>query len=271
VYLKFFNLKEFPFAVGADPRFFYESGIHAEALANMQYVVEQRKGMVVITGEVGAGKTFLSSILADRLERVAQVVMITHPPDSAKQLLRAVAEGLDIKTTRVDDKLDLVAQLEKSLERLYRRGKLVAALFDEAQDMPDEALEQIRLLSNLEEEHRKLLQIVLSGQPELKTRLEAPALRQSRQRITVRFHIPPLAPGEVAAYIEHRLRTAGAPPEVRFDDEAAQAVERYSHGIPRLINAVCDYALLAGFMRETHLIDGDCVERAVAQLEGLPA
>ncbi len=256
MYLKFFNLKEFPFAVGADPRFFYESGIHAEALANMQYVVEQRKGMVVITGEVGAGKTFLSNILAGRLERVAQVVMVTHPPDSAKQLLRAVAEGLDIKTTRIDDKLDLVAQLEKSLERLYRRGKLVAALFDEAQDMPDEALEQIRLLWNMERDAHRLIQVVLVGQPQLRDRLRLEKWESLRQRVVLSYHLGRLSPQETARYILHRRQVASQNGcLLRFTPQALERIHQATRGIPRLVNIICDNCLLIAYAKNAFTIN----------------
>ena len=131
-------------------------------------------------------------------------------------------------------------------------------------------MEEVRLLSNLETAQLKLIQIVLSGQPELKERLSDPSLRQLRQRITVRYHIPPIVPAEVGNYIEHRLRTAGASAQVQFTPEAVEGVGRYSHGVPRLINALCDYALMAGYAAGSHTITGDCVLRAEAQLEGRP-
>ena len=256
MYLKFFNLKEFPFAIGSDERFFFESGIHAEALANMQYVVEQRKGMVLITGEVGAGKTFLSHILATRLERIAQVIMITHPPDSAKQLLRAVAEGLDVKTTRVDDKLDLVQQLDKNLERLHRRGKLVAAIFDEAQDMPDEALEQIRLLWNMEREAQRLIQMVLVGQPQMRDRLKLEKWESLRQRVVLSYHLGRLSPQDTARYVLHRRQVASQNGcLLRFTPQALERVHQATRGIPRLINIVRDNCLLTAYAKSSFTIN----------------
>lgn len=270
MYLAFFQLQEFPFSITPDPKYLYFAASHRAAFDHLLFGITHRKGFIELTGEVGCGKSTICRAVLAELGGGIKSALILNPCLNGPQLLRAILADFGLVPPR-QDRFTQLQTLNAFLLEQARAGINVALIIDEAQDLAPRTLEQVRLLSNLETAQHKLIQIVLSGQPELRTRLESPALRQLRQRITVRFHIPPLAPSETAAYIAHRLRTAGAPPEVRFDDEAAQAVERYSRGIPRLINAVCDYALLAGFMRETRLIDGDCVERAVAQLEGLPA
>ena len=165
MYLEFYNLREFPFSMGCDERFFYESSVHAEALANMLYTFQQRKGMVLISGEVGAGKTFVGNLLVSRLGPGCQTVMLRHPPQSGKQLLRAVANGMGLRIPPTADGLSLADELHQHLLRLYRRGRVAAVIIDECQDLSPKALEEARLMWNWEEDGQRLLQILMIGQP----------------------------------------------------------------------------------------------------------
>jgi general secretion pathway protein A len=191
--------------------------------------------------------------------------MIFNPILSGQQLLRAIATDFGIKTGR--DRFTILEALNHFLLNQASRGANVVLFIDEAQNIPANTMEQVRLLSNLETTKQKLLQIVLAGQPELKDRLADPNLRQLRQRITVRYHIPPLAATDIDGYVHHRLRTAGAPEDVIFDAEAIDSVAKYSSGIPRMINAVCDYALLAGFTLKKRQINLECLKMAINELE----
>ena len=268
MYLEFFNLKEFPFSIGSDEKYFYESDIHAEALANMLYTIQQRKGMVLITGEVGSGKTFLSSMLASRLGKSALVVSVRHPPDSAKQMLRAVAEGIGVRVGRTDDKLTLVKELENKLERHLRRDRLVAVILDEVQDLPDEAMEQIRLMWNWEVDGQRLVQLVLVGQPELRPRLQEPKWESLQQRIVLSYHLGALTAADTAKYILHRRKIAaknGNCP-MRFTIRALEDIHEITKGIPRLINILCDNALLTAYAANTTKITSGIVAKVVRNM-----
>jgi general secretion pathway protein A len=267
MYLDFFQLQEFPFSITPDPKYLYPSAGHRAAFDHLLFGITHRKGFIALTGEVGCGKSTICRAVLARLDGQIRSALILNPCLDGRQLLRAILADFGLTPPR-QDRLTHLQTLNAFLLRQAAAGVNVALIIDEAQDLPPRTLEEVRLLSNLETAQHKLVQIVLAGQPELNARLDAPGMRQLRQRITVRYHVLPLAPGEVGAYIDHRLRTAGAPAEVRFDEAAVAAVARYSGGVPRLINAVCDYALLAGFMRESRLITEDCAARAVAQLEG---
>jgi general secretion pathway protein A len=186
---------------------------------------------------------------------------------SGTQLIRAILTDLGLDA-QGNDLLDHIETLNEFLLTKNREGTNVAVLIDEAQDLSQEVMEQVRLLSNLETDQHKLIQIVLCGQPELKTRLARPDLRQLRQRITVRYHLPPLTHEETMMYINHRLHTAGANGNLVFDQGASREVYKYAKGSPRLINAVSDNALLAGYVSRTMTIDTGCVKRAIRQLEG---
>ena len=260
MYLDFYRLKEFPFAITCDERFFYESAAHAEALANMIYTVGQHKGMVLVTGEVGAGKTFLGNMLHTRLGPGCLTVMMRNPAQSSKQLVRAVAVAAGINVRASADKLSLVEQLEEHLRRLRNRGRLVALIVDEAQDLPAVALEEIRLLWNWEYDGQRLVQIVLIGQPELRQKLQQAKWEPLRQRIVLSYHLKHLPPAETSAYIEHRLRVAAAEDCLAvFTPQARAAIHAATDGIPRLINVLCDNALLAGYAKGIHRIDASIV------------
>ncbi len=256
MYLEFFQLKEFPFAITCDGRFFYESSVHAEALANMMYTAQQRKGMVLITGEVGAGKTFLGSMLGERLGPGCKMVVTRNPPQSPKQLLRSVATGVGLSVRSRSDKLVLVEKLEEHLKRMHGRGRLVVLLVDEAQDLPATALEELRLLWNWEQAGQRLVQIVLVGQPELRQRLLEPKWEPLRQRIVLSYHLGALSRQDTEAYILHRLRVASADGcLVEMTPDALDDIYRATDGIPRLINVLCDNALLTAYAQDSRRID----------------
>ncbi|MDD5706985.1 MAG: AAA family ATPase [Kiritimatiellae bacterium] len=270
MYLSFFQLQEFPFSITPDPKYLYFAASHREAFDHLLFGITHRKGFIELTGEVGCGKSTICRAVLAELGGQTKSALILNPCLNGLQLLRAILADFGLVSPR-QDRFTQLQTLNAFLLEQAQAGVNVALIIDEAQDLPPRTLEEVRLLSNLETAQHKLIQIVLSGQPELKSRLEAPSFRQLRQRITVRYHIPPLEHGEVAAYIAHRLRTAGAPDDVLFEDEAAEAVARYARGVPRLINALCDYALLAAFVQETRRVTAACVARGVQQLEGQPA
>ncbi|NLW85645.1 MAG: AAA family ATPase [Planctomycetes bacterium] len=260
MYLSFYRFKEFPFSLACDERYFYQSSIHAEALANMQYTIEQRKGMVMVTGEVGAGKTFVGHVLANRLGPGCTTAVVRHPPQSGKQLLRALAAAAGMNLETDIDTLRLVEELEQHLIRMHNRGRLVAMILDECQDLSQKALEEIRLLWNFEQDGQRLIQIVLIGQPELQQRLQEPQWESLRQRIVLSYHLGNLTSNDTHAYIGHRLRVASidGQPVAQFSQEALAEVFAATNGIPRLVNILCDNALLVGFARNLQ-----CIDRAI--------
>ncbi len=267
MYLSFYNLKEFPFATTCDERFFYESTVHAEALANMLYTVQHRKGMVLVTGEVGAGKTFVGGVLAARLAHNAAVIALKSPPQSGKQLLRSLANRLGLNVALSADKLCLVDQLEQHLLRLHARGRMVALILDEAQDLSPTCLEEIRLLWNWEQNAQRLVQIVLTGQPELRQKLLEPRWEPLRQRIVLSYHLAHLTPADTAAYVRHRLRVAGqGQARAEFTPEALADVASATDGTPRLINVLCDNALLVGYAKGLHRLDRSVVAEVVRDM-----
>lgn len=265
MYLDFFQLQEHPFSITPDPRYLHYTVHHREAFNHLIFGITHRKGFIELTGEVGCGKTTVCRAVLDHLRGSTVSAMIFNPILNGQQLLRAIAADFGVESSR--DRLAVLDALNRFLLQQAANGTIVVLIIDEAQNLPPATMEQVRLLSNLETTKQKLLQIVLAGQPELKQRLAAPALRQLRQRITVRYHIPPLASTDVAAYIKHRLQTAGAPENLVFDDAAVMRVASYSTGIPRMINAVCDYALLAGYTLKTRHINAECMAMAIRELE----
>ena len=265
MYLRFFQLQEAPFSITPDPRYLYFTPIHRAAFDHLVYGVTSRRGFIELTGEVGCGKTTICRAVLAKLGDHVRSALILNPCLSGQQLLRAIVTDFGLTAPR--DRLGQLAALNAFLLKQAASGVNVVLIIDEAQDLSTRTMEEVRLLSNLETAQHKLIQIVLAGQPELKKRLDAPELRQLRQRITVRTHIPPLSVSDIAGYIDHRLRTAGAPKDVTFDAIACSRVAAYSGGVPRMINAVCDYAMLAGYTQNTRTITDACVERAIRQLE----
>jgi general secretion pathway protein A len=267
VYLEYFGLTEPPFDISPNPRFLFYSVKHREAFIHLLYGIRERKGFMQLTGEVGAGKTTLCRALLEQLDGRFATALILNPVLSAGELLKGIAIEFGLAAQGLD-RLETLGVLNEFLLAQAKAGREAVLLIDESQDLTDELLEQVRLLSNLETDNRKLLQIALVGQPELRDRLNHPRLRQLRQRITVRYHLPPLDRREVDRYIRHRLHVSGANGTPYFTWLALRRVFRYSQGIPRLVNAICDKALLAGFVYQQKCIDFRMVSRAVRELEG---
>ena len=267
MYQEFFRLTEAPFDITPNPRFMFYSAKHREAFNHLLYGIRERKGFIQLTGEVGAGKTTLCRAALEQLEQHYTIALILNPVMSADELMRAIGLEYGLPVTGLD-RLTTLAVINQFLLQQVDRGRDTVLIIDEAQDLTDDLLEQVRLLSNLETDNRKLLQIVLMGQPELRDRLNHHKLRQLRQRITVRYHLPPLSPDEMAKYITHRLHVSGGNGKPYFTKPALWRVFRYTKGIPRLVNALCDKALLAGFVNQTGRISFSLVGRAIRELEG---
>ncbi len=268
MYNQFYGFRESPFNITPDPRFLFFSDRHREAYNHILFGIRERKGFIQVTGEVGAGKTTLCRALLDELGPNYVTALILNPYlKNPTQLLRAILAELGLQP----GKADLVTCLEtlnRFLLEQLEKGNDVVLLIDEAQDLDAGMLEQVRLLSNLETDQRKLLQIVLIGQPELREKLNDRSLRQLRQRITVRYHLTPLSRPEVEHYIRHRLQIAGGNGRPAFTPWAIRSIFRYSGGVPRLVNAVCDKALLAGFVDGSDLLTWRQIRRAIRELEG---
>jgi general secretion pathway protein A len=267
VYLEFYRLKEPPFNITPNPRFLFYSGKHREAFNHLLYGIRERKGFVQLTGEVGCGKTTLCRALLEQLPKTFSTALILNPVLDPDGLMKAVAMEFGINVKGLD-RLETIAEINVFLLNQMAEGKEAVLIIDEAQDLTNDLLEQVRLLSNLETDERKLLQIVLMGQPELRDRLNDPALRQLRQRITVRYHLEPLTRQELAEYLRHRIHVSGGNGAPSFTGLALWRIHRYSKGIPRLINALADKCLLAGFVAQSNAIDFRTVGRAMRELEG---
>jgi general secretion pathway protein A len=267
-YLQYYSLTEAPFAITPNPRFLYLSTKHREAMNHLLYGIRERKGFVQFTGEVGAGKTTLCRALLEQLPpEQYSTALILNPVLNPDHMMAAIATefGLDV---RGKDRFQILQILNYFLLDEMAKGRDVVLIIDEAQNLTNDLLEQVRLISNLETDDRKLLQIVLMGQPELRDRLNDHSLRQLRQRITVRYHLSPLRLAEVKEYIRHRLHVSGANGSPYFSVGAIWRVFKYSKGIPRLVNAVCDKCLLAGFVQQRDRINFGTAGRAIRELEG---
>jgi len=267
MYKSFYSLKENPFNITSDPAFFFPSIRHEEAFNHLIYGINSRKGIIVITGEIGTGKTTLCRMLLNCIGNNVKTALILNPSFSDIQLLQMIAHDLGIEYDK-KNKLDLVGAIAQFLVDQSSKGFNVAVIIDECQNLNIRQLEQIRLLSNLETEKEKLLQIILVGQPELNVKLRNPALRQLSQRVAVHYHILALDKSEVGNYINHRLKTAKATDRLKFTDEALEAIYTYSQGTPRVINILCDRALLYGFVHETFILDKHTIEECVKELYG---
>ena len=267
MYLEFYGLTLPPFDITPNPRFLFLTEKHREAINHLLYGIRERKGYVQLTGEVGAGKTTVCRAMLRQLDSHFSTALIVNPVLSANELMRAIATEFGLEAKGLD-RHDTVAAINSFLVQQVQQCGDAVLIIDEAQNLTEELLEQVRLLSNLEMENRKLLQIILLGQPELRDRLNSPRLRQLRQRITVRYHLNPLTRPEVAQYIQHRLGLAGAKGRQAFTKPAVWRICNYSGGIPRLVNAVCDKALLAGFVEHSDRITYRMVGRAIRELEG---
>ncbi|MCX5680197.1 MAG: XrtA-associated ATPase [Candidatus Omnitrophica bacterium] len=267
MYREFFGLKEKPFNVTSDPNFLFLSHIHKEALSHLLYGIKEKKGFLEITGEIGAGKTTLCRALLSRLDKNTKTAFIFNSNLPELQLLQSILEDFGITVIR-KNKVSLFKQLNNFLIEEMSHGNNVVLIIDEAQNIKTRVLEEIRMLSNLETDKEKLFQIILVGQPELKNKLDSPALKQLRQRIAVRFHISPLEKGEVEKYIYHRLTVAGSKGDIRFPEDSIEKIYSFSGGIPRIINMVCDKSLLAAYVMETRDVTLPIIEKSINELEG---
>ena len=269
MYTSFFGLNEKPFSITPDPRYLFMSERHGEALAHLVYGVTESGGFMQLTGEVGTGKTTLvRSLLQSRMPENADVAVVLNPQLSAREFLIAICEELDIELP--DDRTSikaLIDALNTYLLQAHADGRRTILVVDEAQNLAPDVLEEVRLLTNLETAKQKLLQIVLIGQPELRELLARNDLRQLAQRITGRYHLEPLTRDETAQYIEHRMQVAGALSEV-FEPAAKREAFRLSQGVPRLINVICDRALLGAYSTETRKVSRSMVRRAAAEVTG---
>jgi general secretion pathway protein A len=266
-YEDFYGLKENPFGVTPDPRFFFSSKSHRDALAYLRYTLGEHKGFAAVTGEVGVGKTMVVKTFIESLDGGVDLAVVLNPKLSFEQLLSTVVSQLGY-SVKAKSKAELLMDLGQFLAEARRRNRNVILVIDEAQNAPVPSLEEIRMLSNLESEDRKLLQIALVGQPELEGLLRLTSLRQLRQRIPGICTIAPLSRGDVKEYVMTRMAKAGSDGSLRFTGGALEEIYIYSGGTPRLINFVCDRALLLGFVEEARLIDSRLVLTAVRDLEG---
>ena len=267
MYIDFYGLRENPFNVTSDPSFLYFSNAHKEGLSHLLYGIKEKKGFIELSGEVGAGKTTLCKALLSELGDKATTAFILNSDLPGLQLLEAIVEDFGMKPLR-RAKVSLVRQLNNFLLEEMRGGQHVVLILDEAQNMSLATLEEIRLLSNLETDKQKLFQIILVGQPELRRKLNSKSLLQLRQRIGVRFHVKPLERSEIDKYIYHRLSVAGSRDHIAFTEDAIEKIYSYSGGIPRLINLVCDKALLTGLVLETRTMTADIIGKSIFEIEG---
>ena len=266
MYLEFYGLCETPFSPTPDPKFLFQSPRHREALAQLIYGVRERKGFIVLTGEIGTGKTTLLRTLLERLDDEHPVAYVHNSSLPWEGMLEYILHDWGVKTIGTSQAQRLVDLNEYLIEQ-HRLGRSPVLVIDEAQNLSIESLEAVRLLSNFETTHAKLLQILLVGQPELRDKLNAFELRQLKQRIALRCHISALGPEEARQYIRHRLRVAGATDAGIFTDGAVQRITEYSRGIPRVINTLCDHCLISGYADSKRRIDVRMVEDAIEYLE----
>jgi general secretion pathway protein A len=251
MYNAFFGFSESPFSLSPDPAFFYRSEQHEEALANLVYGVQARKGFIVLSGEVGTGKTTMLECLRDYLEaQYTEFAFLFNSRINVEQFFEMIAYDLDLPCTRTS-KTEVLFALNQLLVEQAQEGRTVVLMVDEAHNLEWEVLEEIRLLGNLENRNGKLLQIILAGQPELDRKLDAPNLRQLKQRIVLRCNLQPFTLRDAVEYMQSRLLRAGMPEQSIFSEELMAEIHLRADGIPRLINAICDNLLLTAFAMET--------------------
>ena len=265
VYIDFYKLKEPPFSITPDPEFLFLSQTHQSVMEKVLYSIDSKMGFILLSGEVGTGKTTICRSVIDTLNTTAEIVYIINPSLSGRALIASILDDLKLPYAAEASKKDLIDQLNNFL--LYRDcEKPVVIIIDDAQTMSLEVLEDLRLLSNLETDKEKMLQMVIVGQPELEDHLSQPEMRQLRQRIFVNCRLEHLKPPEVDNYIDRRLFIAGSSGQVQFSRGAKRVIARKSKGIPRVINKICDYALTAGYVADDFVIRKKHVTRALTEL-----
>ncbi len=275
MYEQYYGFSEKPFSLTPDPKYLYRSQSHANAFDLLQYAIRRREGFVVVTGDIGTGKTTLCRALLEQIDRTTFTALVLNPFMTEEDLLRRILQDFgvisreEVKAGRLAgiSKQELIDTLYDFLLGLIPLKASAVLIIDEAQNLPLRVLEQIRILSNLETDKEKLLQIILVGQLNLQTLLRSPELRQLDQRVSIRYELKPLAPDAVSAYVAHRLTVAGGAQAVGFAPKAMKRVHRLSGGIPRLINLICDRALLAGYSVRASMITRDMVSYAAESLD----
>jgi len=269
MYTSYFGFKENPFNLTPDPRYLFLSPYHQEALNHFLYGVNERKGFIVIIGGIGTGKTTLCRAFLGQLDNSTKSALIFNSFITEKELLEIMTKELGIEHEVVSGtKNEYIHKINEFLIKNYSRGCNAVLVIDEAQNLSQPVLEQLRMLSNLETEKDKLLQIVLVGQPELKDLLNSSSLRQLNERITVRHELRPLDRKDIQGYVEHRLVVGGGNGNVRFSNAAFSSIYKYSQGNPRRINAVCDRALLIAYTKEKHSISKGMIKEAIGEISG---
>lgn len=267
MYHDYYQLKENPFNVTADPDFFFSSKYHSSAISHLTYGITRRMGIMVVSGEIGTGKTTLCRTLLKQFDDRVKFAFVLNPNVSDTQIMQIILHDFGIPFTK--NKLGLINALNEFLIDQTRQNNNVVIVIDEAQNLSVKQLEQIRLLSNFETEKEKLLQIILVGQPELADKLEKQELRQLRQRVAIHYRLQSLEKDDIKHYIQHRLykcRHSHASSEVIFTDDAITRIYDYTRGTPRTINILCDRALLAGFVNETFFIDHSIIETCAKEV-----
>lgn len=266
MYHEFYHLRTLPFENTPDPRFFYASEQHREALAAIEYTIRMRKGFVLITGEIGSGKTTVGRTMCQRAADQATIVQVLHGHGDGFEMLRQIMRALKVPSRKGDDHGRALERLQAYLLQQASSRRPIVLFVDEAQTLSDAALEELRLLSNFDTATQKLIQVVLVGQPELRRRISSRRLDALRQRIAMSKQLTPMAEQETAAYIEHRLRAASVDPRqlrVQFTDDAVREIYQFTGGTPRLINFASDNCLLLGFVREVREITPAMVRRVI--------
>ncbi len=272
MYREYFGLKETPFSISPDPHYFYISEGHREALAHLLYGINVDGGFVLLTGEVGTGKTTVCRCLLEQMPENCHIAFILNPKLSSVELLAAICDEFQVSYSRSSRNIkDLVDRLNHFLLKTHERGGRAVLIIEEAQNLTVDVLEQVRLLTNLETSQRKLLQIIMLGQPELKQVLSRPELRQLNQRITARYHLGPLAKNEISDYVNHRLSVAGLARGELFPQPMIKELFRLTGGVPRLINIICDRALLGTYIQGKEKIDKRTLLHAAMEVSGKQA
>ena len=267
MYKNFFGIEVNPFSIAPDPRFLYLSDGHREALAHLRYGLGEGGGFVLLTGEIGTGKTTVCRCILEQISEDTTVAFVLNPRLSALELLASICDELGIDYPVASGMKILIDRLNAYLLSAHAQGKRTVLIIDEAQNLSHEVLEQIRLLTNLETNQQRLLQIILLGQPELQEMLAQPELRQLSQRIAARHHLGPLTQAETSTYIQHRLAVAGMEQSI-FSAQALKEVFLLSSGTPRMINLICDRALLGAYGKGLRKVDRDLVQEAARQVFG---
>ncbi len=264
MYKKFYGFNEKPFNTTPDSKFFFASGRHTEALNSLIYAISERKGFVVVTGEIGAGKTTVCRTLVNKLDSNTKLAIITNTHLTCKELIAQILEELEVEYNP-GTKQKLVSQLNDYLISQLAEDVNVVLIIDEAQNLSKKVLEEVRMLSNLETEKEKLIQIILMGQPQLRNKLESAHLEQFKQRVAVYYHLHGLSRSETQSYIQHRLRLVSSESSEIFTPRAIDLIHEYSHGIPRLINLICDSALLSGYVTDSRKITENIIKEVIKE------